>query len=253
MQSFKDVPLSDRTKEIILGSVLGDGSLKIFKGYKNASFQERHSKVQKDYLLWKAKNLKEIARPKSVSIQKSDGYSKNKKIRFISRSLPELTLIHNIICKKNKLVIQRRWLNHMSALSLAVWWCDDGSLISNTRKGVFCTDGFNKKSVQLLSKYFKKVWNITTIVAPVGRKRDGKQEQYWRLWIRSTSELKKFIRIIMSHIPVDSMLPKIILLYKDSQFQQRWISELVNNTIFSREQIEKYVYIKRKKWKKFRE
>lgn len=47
----KYVPLSDRVKSIILGSILGDGSLKIQKKYSNADIQIRHSEVQKEYLL----------------------------------------------------------------------------------------------------------------------------------------------------------------------------------------------------------
>ena len=167
-------------------------------------------------------------------MQEADGCSKNKKWRFISKRLPALTELHHLTYKHNTLRIKRKWLNQMTPLSLAVWWCDDGSLISyGGRKGVFCTDGFDEASVRILAHYLKVVWNIRTIVAPVGRKRDGKQEQYWRIWIRSSEELKKFLRIILPHIPVASMLKKTILLYKDFQFQQRWISEVIQLSGFS--------------------
>lgn len=224
----KYVPLSDRARSIILGSILGDGSLKIQNAYSNANFQIRHSEIQKDYLLWKAKELSEIAGDKSVSVQEPDGYSKNKKWRFFSKRNSALTELHHQTYEHNKLRIKRKWLNQMTPLSLAVWWCDDGSLISyGGRKGVFCTDGFDKPSVEILARYLEVVWNIRAIVAPVGRSRNGKQDQYWRLWIRSSDELKKFLRIILPHIPVSSMLYKTILLYKNNQFQERWISEVV--------------------------
>jgi len=48
---------------------------------------------------------------------------------------------------------------------------------------------------------------------------------YYRLWF-STEELKKWLRLIMPHIPVPSMLYKVILIYKHSLLQQRWISEV---------------------------
>jgi len=108
-----------------------------------------------------------------------------------------------------------------------VWWCDDGSLIGEGgRKGVFCTDGFDKQLVKIIAQYLDVVWNISTKVAPINRSRGSKQEQYWRLWIYSTEDLKKFLRIIIPHIPVKTMLRKVLLLYKDSQMQQRWISEV---------------------------
>ena len=46
---ISQVPLSDSVKSIILGSLLGDGSLRIDKGYKNARFIVRHSWIQKEY------------------------------------------------------------------------------------------------------------------------------------------------------------------------------------------------------------
>lgn len=226
-ETNKYVPLSDQARAVILGSILGDGSLKIQKSYRNANLQIRHSETQKEYLLWKAGKLREIAREQSISVQKPDDYSTQPKWRFVSRNLPALTELHSFTYRKNHLHIKRKWLNQLTALSLAVWWCDDGSLIGyEGRKGVFCTDGFDKPSVEILSRYLQVVWNIKTKVAPVGRKRDGKKEQYWRLWIRSAEELRKFLRVILPHVPA-SMIHKTILLYKDLQFQQRWISEVI--------------------------
>ena len=50
---------------------------------------------------------------------------------------------------------------------------------------------------------------------------------------------------------IEQMLPKVILLYKDSNLQQRWISEVNQSTIFSKEIIEKYISEKKNKWKKY--
>ena len=114
----------------------------------------------------------------------------------------------------------------MDAKALAVWWCDDGSLVANTKQGVFCTDGFTLKDVQIIDRYMKKVWNVSTQIFPVGKqKKDGTQR--YRLWIRSVTELKKFLTIILPHVPF-CMLYKCLVLYKDSEFQQRWISEMIH-------------------------
>ena len=249
----KYVPLSNQARAIILGSILGDGSLKIQNEYANANLQIRHSETQKDYLLWKANALKEIAGDTSVSVQKPDGYSTKPKWRFMSKRTPALTELHHLTYKHNAVRIRRTWLNQMNSLSLAVWWCDDGSLISyGGRKGVFCTDGFDEASVKILARYLKVVWDIRAIVAPVGRKRDGKQDQYWRLWIRSQEELKKFLRIVLPHVPVQSMLKKVILLYKDPQFQQRWISEVVQLSQFSHSVVMAEYEKKLAKWNCYR-
>lgn len=230
-------PLSKSARAIILGTLLGDGSLKMQKGYANARLQMRHSAKQAEYFHWKVRQLAEINGERCVHKQKPDGYSKNAKLHYASRALPALTELHAETHKTNTLVIRRKWLNTMTPLSLAVWWSDDGSLIGGGRKGVFCTDGFNKQSVQILARYLQVEWGIQSVVAPVGAKRDGKQDQYWRLWIRSTEELKKFFRIILPHIHTKQMLYKTLLRYKDPQFLQRWISEVASLSEFSEEEI----------------
>lgn len=233
----KTVPLSESARAIILGTLLGDGSLKKQKGYANARLQMRHSANQSEYFHWKVGMLTEMNGERCVHEQKPDGYSRNAKLHYASKALPVLTELHAETHKNNTLAIRRKWLNTMTPLSLAVWWCDDGSLIGGGRKGVFCTDGFDKKSVQILARYLDVVWGIRTVVAPVGAKRDGKQNHYWRLWIRSTEELKKFFRIILPHIHTKHMLRKTLLRYKDPQFLQRWISEIATLSEFSEEEI----------------
>lgn len=253
MKRYEQVPLSDRVKEIILGTLLGDGSLKLQKKYTNARLQFRHTEKDSEYFFWKVKELNEVAGEKSVNLQKPDGYSKNNKLRFLGKTLPALTQLYELTHKKNTLDIRRRWLNNMSAISLMVWWCDDGSLIGEGgRKGVFCTDSFDKESVKIIAQYLHKVWNIQTKVAPIDRSRGSKQEQYWRLWIHSTEDLKNFLRIILPHIPVKTMLRKVLLLYKDSQMQQRWISEVISLSKFSEETVLVELEKKKKKWKNFR-
>jgi hypothetical protein len=42
---------SDQARAIIFGSLLGDGSLKIHNGYKNARFSYRHSKTKRSTII----------------------------------------------------------------------------------------------------------------------------------------------------------------------------------------------------------
>ena len=233
--------LSCQTKSILLGSLLGDGSLKILKGSKNANFQEKHSIKQKEYLMWKRNNL-----CSELSVSEKDTWEtidtapsgrKVEKIRYGSGRRQSLTHLYNIVHKGGKFKIRRTWLNQLTPLSLAVWWCDDGSLVANTRQGVFCTDGFLLEDLKVLDRYMKKVWNINTSIHPHGKvlRKDGNQR--YRLWIRSRDELKKFLTIIIPFIPVDSMLYKVILLWKDPELQQRWVSHIEQHSSFTKDQI----------------
>jgi len=108
LKKISQIPLSDSVKSIILGSLLGDGSLRKAKGYKNVRFSFRHSQVQEEYFLWKAQALQEISSPCSVQKQKADGYSKNEKLLFQSCALEELNDLYNIVCKKKCLQIRRK-------------------------------------------------------------------------------------------------------------------------------------------------
>lgn len=229
---FQQISLSDQCKSIIYGTLLGDGCLQLTSGAERARLFIRHSQSQIEYFQWKVANLQEVSSPKSIQIQLPDSlsYSKRNKLLFQSRALESLTRLHQITYKNtSRLCIQRRWLNQLTPLSLAIWWCDDGSIIgSPPRKGVICTDGFDERMVRRLARYLEKVWKVHAHVGPIRRNRkygNYSKQEYFRLWF-STEELKKFLRIIMPHIPVASMVYKCILIYKDSQFQQRWISEV---------------------------
>jgi hypothetical protein len=249
---MKITPLSKNVRDIILGSLLGDGSLAINPKYKSPRFSFRHSIKQKEYFFWKVEMLKEISGESCYWLQgsekKPDGWG-TAKYRFQSKVLSSLTEIYNLTHKRvsgTKVRVTRKWLNQLSPLSLAIWWQDDGSLVSDSRQGVICTDGFSLEEVEIIHQYFKKVLNIDTKIGRVSN-----QEKY-RIWIRSSEELKKFLRIIIPHVYVKSMLYKILLTYKDSQIQERWISEVEKLGNFSRLDIENALVHKKSKHKSFR-
>jgi len=139
-------------------------------------------------------------------------------------------------------------------ISLFVWWMDDGSITANGRKGVLRTDSFNQDELKIIVRYLKITWAVKTKIGKVKIKTlRGETKEYYRLWIRSTEELKKLLRIILPFLKVASMIPKVLLLYKDSQLQQRWISEVSEITGFSQKTVKTYLLKKKSRWKHFRE
>lgn len=216
--------LSDRCKEIILGSLLGDGSLKLHKPYKNARFSFRHSINQRDYFYWKVKEMEEISSESCVWEDNEGSGLGRHKIRYQSLATESLTELYKLTHPHGKFEIRRKWLNLLTPLSLCVWWLDDGSLVSGCRQGVFCTDDFQYKQLMVVVRYFKKVWNLNLRLGKVAKQ--GHRSKQYRLWIRSSEELKRFFRIIIPHIPVVSMVKKVLILYKDPELQERWISEI---------------------------
>ena len=245
--------LLNKYKEVILGSLLGDGSLKIHTPYKNARFSFRHSVNQKEYFFWKMNQLKEISSELCYWQTKGRDGLGGEKLRYQSLATNELTDLYNLTSSKGGLKIRRKWLNMMTPLSLAIWWLDDGSIIVNGRRGVICTDPFTLEDQKILAQYLLKVWGVRTTIGKITRNWNGKTVEYYRLWIRSGDELRKLFKIILPHIKVEQMLPKVTLLYKNSELQQRWISEVSKLTGFSEKLVEKYTNEKKSRWKHFRE
>lgn len=242
--------LSKNCEEVILGSLLGDGSLRVHEPYKNVRFSFRHSINQKEYFFWKIKQLKEISGESSIWQQKKDGFG-GEKLRYQSLALEPLTELYRLTHKNNRLIIRRKWLNKLTPLSLLIWWLDDGSLIGNGKRGVICTDSFSLEEQKVLARYLLKVWSVKTAIGKISRESKGRRVEYYRLWIRSSKELMKFLQIILPELKVSSMLPKVILLYKNSELQQRWISEIIEKTKFSRKVVEKYLVEKQQRYKRF--
>lgn len=225
-------PLSDECKEIILGSLLGDGSLKVHKNYTSPRFSFRHSVKQSDYFMWKVSKLTEISSENNHWLQKPDGFG-GEKLRYQSKADGRLTDLFRLTTKGNRKTVTRKWLNRLSALSLAVWWMDDGSIVANGRHGVFCTDSYSQKEIEIIRNYLLVVWRIQTSIGRVNRS----DKIYYRLYIRSSQLLQDFLRIIIPYIKVQYMLYKACIRYKDKELQQRWISEMAALSGFSENDI----------------
>nr|YP_009367793.1 putative LAGLIDADG homing endonuclease [Neodangemannia microcystis]YP_009367836.1 putative LAGLIDADG homing endonuclease [Neodangemannia microcystis]ARK14803.1 putative LAGLIDADG homing endonuclease [Neodangemannia microcystis]ARK14807.1 putative LAGLIDADG homing endonuclease [Neodangemannia microcystis] len=230
-KQFNQINLSRSTKQILLGSLLGDGSLKIAKNYKNARFCEKHSTVQLEYLDWKFSQLEpELKGRIIISEPTSSSFSKKKKVLYQSRVSNELTILHHLTHTRNKKTIKRSWLNNLDALGLATWWCDDGSLNVATQQGVICTDCFTRAEHLILARYLEIDWKIhcKIIDRPIKNKNKALIRTDYRLRFSNIKEFKAFLRIILPHIPVASMIYKVMICFKDPQDQQRWISEVKN-------------------------
>lgn len=219
-----NISLSQIEFSVIMGGLLGDGSLKVYKGYKNARYSFRHSSKESSYFHSKCKLLANISSSKSIFFQPVDGFSKAPKWRYQSRALLPLTQMHGVTHKRNKLVIKRKWLNHLTALSLAIWYFDDGSIVGGGRQGCICTDGFTEVECKILARYLLMVWGVRARPGPVKGSRGA---TYFRLWL-STNQLKLLLTIILPYLPCAEMAYKCIIRYKQHALQQRWISHILN-------------------------
>src|SRR6476619_4058802 len=102
---------------------------------------------------------------KKQMVQKADGFSKRTKVHFQTRALPCFTRLHNEMYTNNKVDFTKDWLKDLTALSLMVWWLDDGGKIGEgARKGKWSTQGWGLDGNNALKQILKEKWDIDCFI-----------------------------------------------------------------------------------------
>lgn len=254
VKQVANLPIKEPALSILAGTLTGDTSLVIDKGYANARFKVRHSTQQYSWFAWKYRYmLKTYSLPTSVIFSEPDGYqlkAKSKiqgvpihtvgsganlaplttvvgKLQLSSKVHPDLTALYRIICPSGKKELSRSWLNHMTDYYLMTVWLDDGGLSTgNGRQGRFSLEAWSLKEQNVFRQYLKVVWGIETTHLNIGRFMENGLPVY-KIDIADLDNLMKLLRIIAPIVPVKEMLYKVCLMPKDKGLLQRWRSELL--------------------------
>jgi len=178
-------PLSFFQKQLIFGSLLGDGSIVKGKSDKNCRFSEAHSIKQKEYLLFKCEKLK----PYSGKFIEYPG-KYGMECKFSSKNHSCFNVFKKMFYSKSgKKVIKFTTLKHIiHPLALAMWFGDDGS--KEKREYRLATASFSKKEVKLLIKWLKKVFSIESSLLKHGK--------YWYIAIRK--DRWKFTKLVKPYL-----------------------------------------------------
>jgi len=159
----KEVPLSQEAKDVIIGSMLGDGHITKW-GY----YSEKHSPEQLEYLKWKASFFKDITTDKSWDYYEAI----DKRSGSLIKTHSFRTTAHSFIYEMRKLwykEIDGKWTKvvpneiseYMNEQILAIWFMDDGNTDWMYRNGKkewknakpmakICTDSFSEKDISIL-------------------------------------------------------------------------------------------------------
>lgn len=156
----KKPSISNEVKEILFGSLLGDGKLELAPRGLNARFGFTQSLHKKDYFLSVLNSLTEICTGgyrQTSYLDKRTGKTYTN-LNFWSKSLPALNEFY-FTFYKSKVKIVPLDLSLLTPLALAHWIMQDGS--RGTCKGLYlCTDGFTHADVQRLSQYLTNKYEI---------------------------------------------------------------------------------------------
>jgi len=167
--------LTSIQNEIILGSLLGDGSLRKQGSRTNALFEVNHSFQYRDYVDWKWQYLKEFVKTQPKS-RKNNG--NRIAYRFTTQSLPQFTEYYYKFYSGGKKIISPDII--LTSLSLAVWFMDDGSKSRNSF--YLNTQQFDLEDQNLLMNILERDFGIKSSL--------NRDKQYYRIRIRTESSVK---------------------------------------------------------------
>lgn len=197
------------SRNLLIAMLLGDGTIS-----NNYSFKIAHSEKQKEYLEWKIKQLNNngIRNNGIRSYMKTKGFNIGTKVIYTQLSVvPFIKVLRRVVYKEKKIIGNRKLLNRLTPIGIAIWYMDDGHInIRKSKSGKI--HGFYikistcepKKEVQVIIDYFREVWGISFYMFHEGKKKDS-----YSLCC-GTKEGLKFIDLIKPYVTqVTSMLYKI--------------------------------------------
>ena len=184
--------LTQLQRSVIIGSILGDGYLRIFPGRKDALLEINHSFNQKEYVDWKYSALENVC----VSPPKTrKGNGKRIAYRFYTKQLSELTNLYRLFYRNGKKAIPRTII--LDPVILSVWFMDDGSK---------CRDCDVYLNTQQFSAGDQKI--LIAALRELGLDtRMNKDKTYYRLRFLKSSVTK--LRQLLSDIVIPSMSYKL--------------------------------------------
>jgi len=201
----KEMRLTSKQRAFIIGSMLGDATMRVGIKAKNANFKIDHCLEQKEYVFWKYKILKNLVlTPPRLSYRKTkEGIRYKKSWWFMTLRHPVLTEIYNQFYTKDsyrcgKKIVPDLIFESMNPFIIAVWVMDDGSY--NQNKIDISTYSFTLQEIKKLCDVIKKKFNITMIFYK-------DRDKGYRIYC-NTKETKKLVDLIYPYI-IKSMKYKI--------------------------------------------
>jgi hypothetical protein len=184
--------LTQTQRSIIIGTLLGDGYLRIVPGRRNAFLEINHAFSQREYVDWKYEMLNSVCKSGPISRK---GNGTRIAYRFTTRQHSELTELQTLFYKNGVKRVPRNMA--LDPIMLAVWFMDDGS--SCRASDVYLN---TQQFVLEDQEYCLTLLSSLGIGASLNR-----DKEYWRIRIKKDS-LPQFFSTIRKYI-IPSMAYKL--------------------------------------------
>ncbi len=158
LQAITKIQLSEKERNIIVGSILGDGNLTYAPRSRNAYYREHFCHQQKQYREWKKENINSLF----FRIEK-DAHLKSPSHPIFSKLHEEFYINGVKTITKDNIIS----LNH--PIGLACLFMDDGTLMINVKKGkntyvfptvALSTLNYSEQECIILKDHIKKQFDI---------------------------------------------------------------------------------------------
>jgi hypothetical protein len=208
--------LNQFQKSVIIGTILGDGYLRIMPGRRDAFLEVNHALSQREYVVWKYDVLTGICAG-APKVRRGNG--KRKAIRFYTRQSEELTELYDAFYVNRVKTIPQGLV--LDALMLSVWFMDDGSRCRES--DVYLnTQQFDTESQNVLLNALSELGLRTTL---------NKDKEYKRIRFLKES-IPRLFEIVKPHI-IPSMYYKVGLVSVETTRQSPTIIRLDEDIVRS--------------------
>jgi hypothetical protein len=156
---------SEKESEVIFGHLLGDGHLGLSSKYPYMRVSQ--CSKQKMFVLQLYSYLQRWASYAPVTDKKFDNrYGKTYvTCRFDTVRHPEFARIYELCYPGGTKTITEEWLQHISPLSLAMWYQGDGQLNGRTMP-LLNTDSYSKREHDIMIAWFNTRYGIRAYTRP---------------------------------------------------------------------------------------
>lgn len=186
---IKKVPLDKEQREMIIGTLLGDGFVGEH-GVKNKSCRLHigHCEKQKSLVLHKKSILGNLV---NVINRKEDKRKNSVMYTFVTVTHNDFRFFRTLFYNGNKKVIRPEIANYITERSLAYWIMDDGSLNKGCNIRI-STDSFTYKEQIILQTMLKSKFGVRSKIAKYNR--NNKEYYFISINKRNSQILSDLIR-----------------------------------------------------------
>jgi DNA polymerase-3 subunit gamma/tau len=208
--------------ETVMGAALGDGHVSMTGSGMRARLSISQGVAQKDYLEYKKQLLGPLVATDLKYQFSPESYSRKGTYRLATLSCPQIAQVRRqLYDSAGRKHISRDYLDQVGPLGLALWYLDDGSLVTGhsyykrkkdntiadypSTRSTFSTYGFALSDVQVIKQWLQENWGISGGISAT-----AKGPMIW-LTLEGTARLHQ---IIAPFVP-PSMEYKLLPPYRD--------------------------------------